>query len=607
MLLESGDHNVRFKPRLVEGVELASPPQPSYLILDGQQRLTSLYLALSSGKPVPTRTEKGDDIERLYYLDMALCMDEEADRVEAIVAVPPDKMIKSDFGRKIELDVSTREREYELGLFPVSLLFDVEGRNQWRQGFQKHFGYNPARIQFYDMFESAVWQRFYQYQVPVIELVRGTPKEAVCQVFEQVNTGGVSLSVFELMTATFAADDYPLREDWEKRQERWSQHALLQEMDATSFLTAATLLASYQRHLTNGTPVGCKRRDVLRLSLDEYKLYQAQIEDGLLRAERLLMREKIFDTRSLPYSTQLVPLSAICAFLDRRFEQEPVKQKLMRWYWCGVFGELYGGANETRFALDLPEVIDWIDGGDGNVPRTVRDAAFSPTRLLSLQSRLSAAYKGLMCLLMQSGSRDLINGDPIELTTYFDQAVDIHHLFPRAYCERSGLPRLHWNSVVNKAPLTSSTNREIRGDAPSVYLRRIETDHKLERSDLDVFLESHLIQPDLLRTDKFPEFLRDRGARCLDLIEKAMGKAVSGRDTDDVIAAFGAPWHLVSRRARLSLTVTSCLTRFDELAETGLDAFTRKWDPYWDVPLNEGLPEAVIEIEGVGEQMRLGI
>ena len=130
----------------------------------------------------------------------------------------------------------------------------------------------------------------------------------------------------------------------------------------------------------------------------------------------------------------------------------------MRWYWCGVFGELYGGANETRFALDLPEVIDWIDGGDGNVPRTVRDTAFSPTRLLSLQSRLSAAYKGLMCLLMQSGGRDLINGDPIDLTTYFRQAVDIHHLFPRAYCERLVLPRLQWNSVVNKAPLTSNTN-----------------------------------------------------------------------------------------------------------------------------------------------------
>ena len=39
-----------------------------------------------------------------------------------------------------------------------------------------------------------------------------------------------------------------------------------------------------------------------------------------------------------------------------------------------------------------------------------------------------------------------------------------------------------------------------------------------------------------------------------------------------------------------------CLARFDELAEIGLDAFTRKWDPYWDVPVNEGLSEPAIDL-----------
>jgi hypothetical protein len=539
MLLESGDHNVRFKPRSVEGVDPAGLPEPTYLILDGQQRLTSLYLALSSGKPVPTRTEKGQDIQRLYYLDMAQCLDPEVDRIDAIVAVPPDRMIKSDFGRKIDLDVSTREREYAAGLFPVNLLFDIEERDAWRQGYQEHFDYSPAKIQFYNKFESNVWQRVYQYQVPVIELVKGTPKEAVCQVFEQVNTGGVTLSVFELVTATFAADDYRLRQDWEERQGRLARHALLKEMDATSFLTAVTLLASYHRHLASGTAVSCKRKDVLKLTLEQYKAYEGQIEAGLVKAARLLTRQKVFDIKALPYTTQLVPLSAICAFLDRRFEEDPVKQQLMRWYWCGVFGELYGGANETRFALDLPDVIEWIDSGNGNVPRTVRDAAFSPTRLLSLQTRNSAAYKGMMCLLMQAGSHDFVNGDPVELTTYFARSVDIHHVFPRAYCERKGLQREIWNSVVNKAPLTSTTNWELSGDAPSAYLKRIETAHRVKREQLDGFLKTHLINPNLLRGDNFGGFVRDRGARCLDLIEKAMGKAVSGRDSNEVVKAFG--------------------------------------------------------------------
>jgi hypothetical protein len=39
-----------------------------------------------------------------------------------------------------------------------------------------------------------------------------------------------------------------------------------------------------------------------------------------------------------------------------------------------------------------------------------------------------------------------------------------------------------------------------------------------------------------------------------------------------------------------------CLAKFDELKETGLDAFTKKYDPYWDIPLNEGLPKPVIDL-----------
>ena len=110
------------------------------------------------------------------------------------------------------------------------------------------------------------------------------------------------------------------------------------------------------------------------------------------------------------------------------------RKKLSQWFWCGVLGELYGGANETRYALDAQNVPAWVDGG--NEPISVRDAGFSPIRLLSLQTRNSAAYKGIMALLMKIGSLDLINGDPIETTTYFDQAVDIHHIFPRAYAEQ---------------------------------------------------------------------------------------------------------------------------------------------------------------------------
>ena len=540
MLLQTGGDGAQFQPRPVEGVTVDASKKPDYLILDGQQRMTSLYFALLSGKPVPTQTEKGLPIQRVYYLDIVRCLNPDEDRFDAVLSLPADRRITSDFGRKVELDVSTTEKEFEHSLFPLSSLLDLAQYNAWRRGFQRHYRTQEAKLDQFDAFEAEILGRFNSYRIPTIELLKNTPKEAVCQVFEKVNTGGVTLTVFELVTAIFASDSFNLRRDWDQRKNRIYEHDVLEGLDSTSFLTAVTLLTSYKRSTQRPElAVSCKRRDVLKLSLDEYRQNADAIEHGIKLAARFLAREKVFDTKSLPYSTQLIPLSAICAVLGDQFEQDAVRRKLAQWFWCGVFGELYGGANETRFALDVPEVIAWIRGGD--LPRTLRDASFSPTRLLTIQTRLSAAYKGLMALLMKEGSDDFLSGDPIEISSYFDMNIDIHHIFPKTYCEKQNLSRTLWNSAVNKAPLSAKSNRVIGGKAPSLYLKGIEQNHGMESDRLDAILRSHQINPTLLRSDSFDDFIRNRAGKLLDLIERAMGKAVSGRDADEVIRDFGGP------------------------------------------------------------------
>jgi len=538
MFLEAG--GVPFKPRLFEGVSLQPAPKPKTLVLDGQQRLTSMYLALRSGQSVKTRTEKGAEIHRVYFLDMAKCLDPEADREDAVISVPANLQVTSDFGRKVDLDLTTPVLQFAQRLFPIALMFNTQGFMQWKMGFATHHANAAEAVMFLMRFEQEVWLRFQQFKVPAIELTQDTPREAVCQVFEKVNTGGVTLTVFELMTATFAASEFNLREDWDARAERLTaKHDLLTAVDGTSFLTAVTLLASYERHLLNKTAVSCKRADVLRLELADFKLLQGRIDAGFKRAAELLAEEKIFDARSLPYATQLIPLASICARLADRITQHGVKQKLLRWYWCGVFGELYGGANETRFGMDLPDVVQWIEGG--TEPRTVRDASFAPTRLLSLQSRLAAAYKGLAALLMKHGSRDFVSGTPIDINTYFNNAIDIHHVFPRAWCEAKKLPREVWNSVVNKAPLAAGTNRFISGDAPSIYLSRIEKNKQVSTANLDQFLATHVIPVPELRSDDFDAFIRRRASSLLKLIEESTGKVVSGRDSEETAKAFSGP------------------------------------------------------------------
>jgi len=250
MLLESGGEGVSFKPRLVEGVE-EQAISPKKLILDGQQRLTSLYYVLRSGKPVPTRT-KGKEIKRFYYLDIEKCLEHpNTDRLDAVIGVPPNRIVTSDFGRDTVLDISTPENEYKEWCYPLDCIFDSSKARRWRRGFEQYVNHDPAAQERFGQFEDIVIERFENYLIPTIELKKETEKEAVCKVFEKVNTGGVTLTVFELMTATFAADDFSLRDNWEERKQRLEETHQLKKLDATAFLAAITLFASYGRNQEN--------------------------------------------------------------------------------------------------------------------------------------------------------------------------------------------------------------------------------------------------------------------------------------------------------------------------------------------------------------------
>lgn len=535
MFLEYGNENVRFKYRTIEG----SPAQtvvPKELILDGQQRLTSIYSALYSEKPVKTRTDKGKEIERYYYIDIKKAIDPTVDRVEAIVSVPASRIVTSNFGRTIDLDLSTPQKEYDQKLFPLNIILDFMKTAMWQQNYFQHYGLDAAVVQEFMNFQNLITMPAIQYKMPVILLGKETPKEAVCQVFENVNTGGVSLTVFELITAVFAMDDFELRKDWDSRKTKYFSGGLLSVITATDFLTACTLLSSYKR----GGTVSCKKKDVLNLTLSDYDKYADDLAAGFVEAEKILQEERIFVSRDLPYTTQLIPLAVLCTLLadGNRIKITNIKNKIKQWYWCGVFGELYGSANETRYVNDVVGVMDWINNGV-TVPKTIQEAYFNPTRLLTLQSRQSAAYKGIMALILKNHCKDFISGREMDFTLYKAEYIDIHHIFPKDYCEKKGYPRAKWNSVINKTPITYSTNREIGGVAPSVYLGKIASKGQVDPTVLDSYLESHWIEVAAARTDEFNAFIISRAIMLLDAIAVVMGKPISGRDSEDVISGFG--------------------------------------------------------------------
>jgi hypothetical protein len=181
--------------------------------------------------------------------------------------------------------------------------------------------------------------------------------------------------------------------------------------------------------------------------------------------------------------------------------------------------------------------MEWIDGG--NEPDTVQRAYFQPTRLLSLQSRLSAAYKGVMALILKKGCLDFITGSAMDFTTFIDESTDIHHVFPRKYCEDKKLDKRKWNSIVNKTPLFAKTNRSIGGSSPSKYIRKIIFDSRVTEENLNSFLASHLISVEDLKNDDFDQYFIKRAKALVNLISNAMDKPISNLDGEDVVKAFG--------------------------------------------------------------------
>lgn len=540
-LKRGGD--VDFKPRPIAGSE-GGGAEPEELLLDGQQRMTSLYQSLFSAKPANVITTKDRRERRYFYLDIRKALSPAYSFEEAVETVPETRVRLTNFNRTVDLDVSSPEHEYSQHLFPLNRLFDED---DWIYGWRDYWKSKDKDVSDLEkQFKQTIIKRVQRYEMPIIRLGKDNGREAVCTIFEKVNVGGVKLDAFELVTAIYAGTGYDLRHDWwgdgtshgrigRIKAKTVTNGGIYEKLASTDFLQACTLLHTIERRAAEAAagktgfdlpPVSCKREELLRLPLSAYLKHADAIEDGFREAAKFVGEQNILHRAQLPYFPQMVALAALFALAGGRAANATFRAGLARWYWSGVLGEFYGSGTDTKIARDVPELLDWL-GGDGPEPGMFLQTYLQADRLLSLRSNRSAAFKGFHALLMRTGCRDFVSGKPFDIMTLWQEPVDVHHIFPQSYCGKQGYDWQVYDSIINKTPLSAATNRYIvRGDAPSVYLKRIEEDHKLAPGLLDEILRSHLISPELLRADDFHGFIADRQARLAALAAEAMGKAV---------------------------------------------------------------------------------
>jgi hypothetical protein len=534
MLLKTGNSQVRFKPRAIEGVHLSTRKEAKYLLLDGQQRLTSLTQAMSGDGTVNTKDARGKLVDRMYFVHMETALSGDHRVEESVVSVPADGVVRTNFGQDVVLDLSDADKQRETGYFPLHLLYgdymswvlELTNRDLGKQ-FHEHF-----------------IKRATTYDIPAIVLDEDTDKAAVATVFEKVNIGGLPLNVFELLTAVFAGDgdyyartghDFRLNDDWHETQAGWAAQPVLKGVENTDFLQAVTMLATRERHLsdTSDRPaaISAKREDVLKLTLADYLEWRGPLRDAFVWAATFLADRHIFARRDVPYPKQLVPLAAIKVVLGNDATLIGVSERLIRWYWCGVLGELYGSAIETRFVRDIEAVPAWARDPERSTPRTVQDASFVESRLHSLRTRNAAAYKGLAALVLGEGARDWMEDKALDQVQHKELAVDIHHVFPQRWCTEHQIDDERRESIVNKTAISARTNRTIGGDAPSRYLKVIEQRAQIKSEALDCLLSKHLVPSARLRADEFDAYFVERREALCQLVERAIGKPVQ-RDTD---------------------------------------------------------------------------
>ena len=142
------------------------------------------------------------------------------------------------------------------------------------------------------------------------------------------------------------------------------------------------------------------------------------------------------------------------------------RQKIHLWYWASVFTSRYSGAVESTSARDYTDVRSWF-ADDNAEPGLIAEFRRSIVDLdLRRETRRgSSIYNGIFNLLILKGARDWVSGNAPQ-----HGDLDDHHIVPKSLGDDFGL-KTPIDSILNRTPLTSETNREIiRDRLPNEYL-----------------------------------------------------------------------------------------------------------------------------------------
>lgn len=468
----------------IGNITLPSTPIGSTVkyVLDGQQRITSLY-AVRKGAIF---TVQGKEID---YKDICIDLDTsvESEELAVLVEPPADKRYIS--------------------------VFDLLNNNLTT--FISN--YNVEEIEKIQVYK----QRLTTYDFSTIMII-DYPLDIACDVFTRINTGGTELTLFEIMVAkTFdAAKDFDLSYKYDMLIDSKNNGKDLEDADFDT-IPAQTILQCVSACLQ----AQVKRRDILKISRDDFiNVWPSVVNAIFFAVDWITSSLRVPVSELMPYNALLVPITY--SFHKNNLEPlDPTQSVLLQQYfWWASLSNRFSSGVETKIEQDLHRMDDILDHKEPTyrgeeVKLTMDDLKF---RWFSAGD---AFCKAILCLYAYHQPKRFNNNDLVKIDNSWLKMVNsknYHHFFPNAYLRNKGYPYWQSNSILNVTIVDDFLNkRKIKARAPKDYLEEFKHKNK----HFAETMKSHLIyDPDNygIWEDDYEKFLEERGKVVLSEIESRL-------------------------------------------------------------------------------------
>jgi hypothetical protein len=489
---------------------IAGGPQarakPKRLILDGQQRATALYQALT-GKGKRSTT---------FYIDMGALHGANEVSDEAIECLP-DRVFNKSFGKGLDSHAQAK-------ILRMQDLVSTAAFATWLE----HVSDSKAVQKTFADLKDAHLTNFSAYALRTEEVSSELPMEAIAKIFERTNRSVLRLDAFDLMVAILYPHKFNLRKKWEAAK---TSFEILSEYEVPGVEILKVI--ALREHLKQHDEVeeekrkkisvgGVRQSDVLEL---DPKLvirdWSKAVAAYAYSLEFLREHCGVVTRRILPQQTIILPIAD--AFFGHTKLSVPATQKLTRWFWAVCFERLYARGANTRAVTDAKLLRAWLGRG-ASVPGLVSEFSVGDESLRELDEGNDLVTAATLCLLNTLGARDWAtesakgsSGRKLSLTPKSTE-LSVHHVFPLEYL-RSRVSRAKVQAEVpaNQVLIDAGLNSSIRNAAPSGALNNSKV--------VPSALKSHLIDPETMRNDDFSAFVTSRSEKIAQAARRAVNPA----------------------------------------------------------------------------------